>query len=455
MSLAIVCMVSENKTMGELSGNVSINKCGKEVVASSDSVIGEFDWDKATQGRVLGAFFYGYIGSQILGGIIASKFGGKRIIFACILGSSLFTLLSPIAARTSSYFLVILRALIGFLQGATFPAMHTMWSVWGPPLELSVLTGITYAGSQVGNVVVLPLAGYLCQNGFDGGWPSIFYILGFAGVFWCAAWMYMTSDRPATHPRISAEEKNYIIESIEASTGKGHDKPPPTPWKSIFTSRAVWACWIGHFAGDWGAYTMMVAMPMFLKDVLQLDLSSLGVLASVPYVAYFLAINVGGILADTIRSKGILGTLNTRRGAMLTALIGQAIFLVLSSYCGCGQEILVIVFLTIGMAISGLQYSGFVVNYLDIAPIYSGTIMGIGNTISCLAGVLTPEVTTFLVRNNSQEEWQLVMWVTAGVLVTGSVIFSLFAKGEVQEWAKNKSADSVEGIPLKEKTPEA
>ncbi|EFP09207.1 hypothetical protein CRE_25315 [Caenorhabditis remanei] len=479
MSFAVVCMVSENKTD---TGVEKVSRCGKEMtpVDSNSSVIGEFDWDKKTTGMVLSSFFYGYIGSQIIGGHLASRYGGKRVVFITILGSSLLTLANPVAARTSEYALAILRAAIGFLQGATFPAMHTMWSVWGPPLELSVLTGVTYAGAQIGNVIVLPLSGFLCQYGFDGGWPSIFYILGVFGVIWCAVWWYISSDKPATHPRISKEEKQYIITSVEASMGKDTGKVPSTPWIKILTSPAVWACWAGHFAGDWGAYTMLVSLPSFLKDVLGLNLSSvslfiillscyvffqLGAVASIPYMAYFCAINAGGILADTIRSKGILSTLNTRRAAMLVALVGQGLFLVLSGYCGCGQDvsavsfqsnskilfqILVIIFITCGMAVSGFQYAGFVVNYLEIAPPFSGTVMGTGNTISALAGIISPAVTSYLTPNGTQEEWQVVMWLTAGILTAGALIFSIFASGEVQPWAKLSPEEGHEMAPLRE-----
>ena len=30
----------------------------------------------------------------------------------------------------------------------------------------------------MGSVVALPLAGVLCQHGFAGGWPSVFYLIG-------------------------------------------------------------------------------------------------------------------------------------------------------------------------------------------------------------------------------------------------------------------------------------
>ncbi len=67
-------------------------------------------------------------------------------------------------------------------------------------------------------------------------------------------------------------------------------------------------------------------------------------------------------------------------------------FLVASGYCGCGQHVLVICLLTLGIGLSGLQYPGWVTNYMDIAPEFAGPILGIGQTISCLAGMLCPVV---------------------------------------------------------------
>ena len=39
----------------------------------------EFDWDTKQQGLVLSSFFYGYICTQFIGGIIAAKIGGHIV----------------------------------------------------------------------------------------------------------------------------------------------------------------------------------------------------------------------------------------------------------------------------------------------------------------------------------------------------------------------------------------
>ena len=40
------------------------------------------------------------------------------------------------------------------------------------------MVGIAISGSYIGNVVSFPLSGVLCQCGFAGGWPSVFYLFG-------------------------------------------------------------------------------------------------------------------------------------------------------------------------------------------------------------------------------------------------------------------------------------
>jgi MFS family permease len=138
----------------------------------------QFNWSKEEEGWILSAFFYGYIITQVPGGYLAGKLGGRWVYGIGIVMTAVLSLLTPLAARVHFGALIALRALEGFFEGVTFPAMHQMWGRWAPPAERSILSTITYAGPFVGNVVSFPLSAVLCVYGFDGGWPSVFYVFG-------------------------------------------------------------------------------------------------------------------------------------------------------------------------------------------------------------------------------------------------------------------------------------
>jgi ACS family sodium-dependent inorganic phosphate cotransporter-like MFS transporter 5 len=75
---------------------------------------GPFTWNSAQQGVVLGAFFYGYIATQILGGILADKYGAKYLILFGVAWTSVLTLITPICTNEGGYVaIVIVRILEG------------------------------------------------------------------------------------------------------------------------------------------------------------------------------------------------------------------------------------------------------------------------------------------------------------------------------------------------------
>lgn len=70
-------------------------------------------WNEYEQGIVLGAFFYGYVLTQIPGGRLAERFGAKWLYGVGVLATALLTLLTPLAAKWSIYAFVVLRVLMG------------------------------------------------------------------------------------------------------------------------------------------------------------------------------------------------------------------------------------------------------------------------------------------------------------------------------------------------------
>ena len=67
-------------------------------------------------GWVLGAFFYGYLITQIPGGWLAERYGGKMVFGIGIIGTSVLTLFTPLAAETSVWLLVVLRVTEGVFE---------------------------------------------------------------------------------------------------------------------------------------------------------------------------------------------------------------------------------------------------------------------------------------------------------------------------------------------------
>jgi len=70
-----------------------------------------FKWDQRLQGLILSSFFYGYISTQFLGGLLAHKFGAKWVFGLGNLLTALLTLLSPTLAYCSPYAFIALQVL--------------------------------------------------------------------------------------------------------------------------------------------------------------------------------------------------------------------------------------------------------------------------------------------------------------------------------------------------------
>ncbi|CAG2113555.1 unnamed protein product [Medioppia subpectinata] len=138
---------------------------------------GEFDWDQKTQGVILGAFFYGYVLFQVLGGRLAELFGAKWLCAVSLALSSLLNALTPIIARARIYWLLLAsRVVLGAFQSVLFPACYALVAKWTPEHERSVVLSLPLIGGNIGTIVTSALTGYLTEEGFAGGWPSVFYV---------------------------------------------------------------------------------------------------------------------------------------------------------------------------------------------------------------------------------------------------------------------------------------
>ena len=64
-------------------------------------------------GLILGSFFFGYVITQLPGGWLGARFGGKYLFGLGVLCTSVLTIFTPLAARHSVGMLILVRILEG------------------------------------------------------------------------------------------------------------------------------------------------------------------------------------------------------------------------------------------------------------------------------------------------------------------------------------------------------
>ncbi|XP_043919804.1 sialin-like isoform X1 [Protopterus annectens] len=427
LSVALVDMVEINVTKPANTSDLGCPEHSNTSTVRYNKTGKVYNWNADSQGWILGAFFYGYIITQVPGGVVARKVGGKWLLGLGILGTAVFTLLTPLAADLGVGYVIAVRALEGLGEGVTFPAMHAMWSSWAPPLERSKLLTISYAGAQLGTVISLPLSGIIC---FYLDWSYVFYIFGAVGVLWFILWAFLVSDTPETHKGISPVEKEFIISSLQ------HELSSKTsvPWRSILTSLPLWSIVVAHFSYNWTYYTLLSLLPTYMKDILKFNIQEDGFLSALPYLGCWTCMMIAGQLADYLRQNQILTTIVVRKIWTAIGMVGPAVFLVAAGFTGCNYR-LAVALLTLSSALGGFSMSGFNINHLDIAPSYAGILLGITNTFATIPGMVGPVIAKGLTHYNTIGEWQTVFYIAAAIDVFGAVFFLLFGKGEVQSWA--------------------
>lgn len=389
-----------------------------------------YHWDSELQGMILGSFFYGYIVTQIPGGYLANRFGGKYVFGFGILATGLLTLLTPACIYWNVLSLVILRIFEGVCEGVTYPSIHAMWANWAPPLEKTKLATIAFSGSYFGTVISLPVSAALARTPL--GWPSIFYVWGSVAILWFVAWSLIAKEAPVEHKSISQEELEYIHQNI--GYGSEQTKSMKPPWFKILSSLPVWAIVMAHFTENWGFYTWLTELPTFMHDILKFNLQEAGFLAALPYLVMGLIVIGAGQLADFLRRNTDLSTTLIRKMFTSSAFFIQAIFMVAAGYLMTREA--GITCITIGVGIGGFAWAGFSVNHLDIAPQYASVLMGISNTFATLPGIISPSITGHIVSHQLASEWHIIFYIAAIIYLLGGMIYALCASGERQKWAE-------------------
>lgn len=362
------------------------------IVAMTRGIEPEFNWSSKAQGLLLSSFSYGYISTQLIGGIAASKIGGRRLYGAGIFCTGILCIIFPLVSKFGLGALVAVRVLMGVSEGVVFPCLHSIWSKWAPPMERSRLNSFAFAGNYIGTLTMMPVSSFLAEN---FGWRSVFYVTGGIGVVWYFLWLAIVKESPNVDPYITPEEKKYIIDCLGESSQASH--APPVPWKSILTSKAVWAVASANFCSNWGSDTVLTQLPTYISDISDYSLNLNGVLSSLPYLSISILLIPTSYVADRVQKSGKMTTTQVRKYFQCGGFLLQASFVLLTAYFI--DPIYSIAALVMSGGFGSFSVVGYATNVLDIGPAFAGILFGISNTIGSIPGICSPLVTGFIVQN--------------------------------------------------------
>jgi len=378
----------------------------------------EKGYDAAAKGLVLSSFFWGYLWLQLLGGWVADRFGGKRVLAAGVAVWSVATFLTPPAASISFGALLAMRTMLGAGEALNFPAVHSIAARWTIGSERARAISLHFSGVAFGTMIALIVSPMII---LAFGWPSVFYISGALGLVWLVAWQLKAANGPEECRGVSPHELALIM-AERASEVELADR---IPWRRIFREPAVWAIVIAHLCNNFGFYIILLWLPSYLNRTFHVPMERLGEFSVIPWIVAFIMQNSSGWFADGLHKRGMpLGTVRKlMQGSAFT--IGALPLLVLPL---ARTPEMAIALVTLSIGGTALGGGGFAVNHFDVAPRYAGILMGISNTAATLPGIIGVAATGFILQ--ATNSFSAAFYLTAAIYAVGALCYLAMASGD-------------------------
>jgi len=390
----------------------------------TDQLMAEFAIGAAALGNLSGFYFYSYVAMQIPTGIIADRWGPRRLLTlgagVAALGTALF------AGATSLWWASAGRLLIGASVAVAFVSMLKLASHWFAPRQYALAAGMALFTGVVGAVAAgVPLS--LLVDAF--GWRAVMGVSAGVTALLCVATWWLVRDDPA--------------ESGYASHFQGaHRDHEPTPilrgLMEVLAYRNIWILLLTPvgvtgailtFGGLWGV--------PYLRQVHGLDPRTAATITSMLLVAWALGGPLLGAWSERIGRRKPLYVVTT-----LIALAGWAaiIFLPLPLW------LLIALLVSVGFA-SGNITIGFACAKESLPLRLTGTASGVCNMGPLVGGMLLqPAVGWMLdrhwpgtlangVRTYDATAYQAGFSLIAGAIVVSTVLISFLRETNCRQTA--------------------
>ncbi|HEX3397934.1 MAG TPA: MFS transporter [Steroidobacteraceae bacterium] len=376
------------------------------VSTAADGFGKDFSLSKTQIGLVFSFFAYPYLIFQIIGGWVSDRFGARRTLIACGIIWSAGTALTGMAGGLVS--LLAARLLLGFGEGATFPAATSAMSRWVIKEQRGFAQGVTHAASRIGNAVAPPVIAFIMAA--THGWRAAFYVCALISFAWVALWALTFTEHPKDHTRVTAMELAALPPSrAQIATA--------VPWSRL-TARML-PVTIVYFCYGWTLWLYLSWIPQYFLHSQNLDLKNSGLFSAAVFFAGVVGDTLGGIVTDRLLKR--TERLEVARSYMVCVCMFMSLVslvpLMFTHSLGVSLACL-----SAGFFFAELTIGPMWAIPMDISVDHSGTASGIMNIGSAAAAIISPVVAGYLIDVSGN--WQLP-FVGSMILMGLGLVLSL------------------------------
>ena len=366
------------------------------ISVAGDSIMKDFQLTQTQMGTVFSAFVLGYTLFQVPGGILADRFGPRRVLACAMATWGIFTFLSGMIGEISLLTglsvlnaLIALRFLFGIFQAAMFPTSTRTVTNWFPLSERARANGLAISGISIGSFLVPPLVSWMILR---WSWQSSFYIASVSSLLLAVAWALYVRDYPSQHRGVNAAELN-AIQAGAVLHSELTSRPPSI--KCQLASGNLWRLVASYALDGYVAYVFVFWIFLYLKQVRHLSQAESVWLTTVPWILATLTTLGGGYLSDRLIKTG-LGIDWGRRIVPMGCQVGAAIFLTIGArvenpYLAAG---ILAVCTGLILGVEGPYWA----SANQISGRKAGFTGGLMNTGANLGGVISPTLTPFIAQ---------------------------------------------------------
>ncbi len=374
----------------------------------------EFGLNNEQRGLIMSAFFLGYALCQIPGGMLADKYGPRKVMSYAITWWSVFT--SATGMVFSLPLMLVVRCVFGVGE-AGFPAAS--WktiATYFPSRQRATATAIQSSVNALGPAIATVAAATILKM---FGWRAVFIALGIPGVFIAAAMFLYIRNNPKDHPGMSAME----LAELDADPGVSAAQVTGTTRKITFGDLLkmpiLWqmvAIWFFFDITYWGFVSWL---PSYLLKGRGFTLDQLAGYGSLPFFVGTVGLILGGIYSDKLKARGV-----HRKWLFIPTSLVAAVFLYVTQVVpGLGQTIAAQCVAAFFMFVAFAAFWGLVVDAFPTEIMGSGsaTVNFGGQMAGMVAGWAVGKLVDLRGGGYDWAFWFLIAGTLAATLVAFTI----------------------------------